>query len=424
MEREMIENKYDIIIAGGGPAGCAAAISAARAGRRVLLIERYGFLGGMGTVGLVSPFMSHYAAKTQPADVHTKIEELKVLNRGIYEEILNKLEQENALLRFVDNTPFDGEKLKRILQDMVLESGASLLLHSFVYHSEMENGKIKAVYVMNKSGSRKLEADIFIDATGDGDLAAMSGAVVEVGENETGKCQPATLMFKMAGVDFYTERGSVEYPLPEEAGIPCGRVLFFMTVHPGEVLVNMTRVIDFDGTDAENLTNAEIEARKQIQTVAEYMVKHVKGFENAYVSQTGSQIGIRESRRIMGEYVLNQEDVLGCRKFEDGICRTAYPIDIHNPVGQGTVIKRVPVEEWYEIPYRCLVPLKISNLLVAGRCISCTHEAHSSLRIMPNCYCFGEAAGIAADIAVKEHLMPREVDGKRVAEVLRQQGAL
>lgn len=420
----MKENRYDVIVAGGGPAGCAAAISAARSGAKVLLIEKYGFLGGMGTAGLVSPFMSHYAAKTEPVDVNTKIEELKVLNRGIYEEILNKLEQEDSLLKFVDNTPFDCEKLKEILLDMVLESGAELLFHSYVCGAETEDGKITSISVMNKSGSRKLEADVYIDCTGDGDLAAMSGAQVEMGDETNGKCQPASLMFKMANVDFYTERGSVEYPVPEDAGMPCGRVLFFMTTHPGEVIINMTRVIDFDATDADNLTKAEITARKQVKEVAAYLKKNVKGFENAYVSQTGTQIGIRESRRIMGHYILTQEDVLGCRKFPDGICRTAYPIDIHNPMGQGTLLKRVPVGEWYEIPYRCLVPLKMKNLLVAGRCISATHEAHSSLRVMPNCYCFGQAAGIAAGIAVKEGVKPEEIAGERIVAILKEENAL
>ena len=227
----------------------------------------------------------------------------------------------------------------------------------------------------------------------------------------------------MANVDFYTERGSVEYPLPEETGIPCGRVLFFMTTHPGEVIINMTRVTELDATNAENLTQAEIEAHKQVELVSRYLVAHVKGFEYAYVSQTGTQIGIRESRRIVGEYVLTQDDVLGCRKFADGICRSAYPIDIHNPLGPGTVLKRLPVNEWYEIPYRCLVPLKLSNLLIAGRCISSTHEAHSSLRIMPNCYCIGEAAGIAADIAVKEQKKPGEIDGRIIRDILTEQGA-
>lgn len=420
----MIENKYDIIVVGGGPAGCAAAISAARTGCKVLLIERYGFLGGMGTVGLVSPFMSHYAAKTEPADVNTKIEELKVLNKGIYEELLQRLEKEGCLLKFVDNTAFDTEKMKKVLQDMVIESGAFLLLHSFLYESKVQEGRIKEISVINKSGCQKLKAEIFIDATGDGDLAAMSGAAIEMGDEKDGKCQPASLMFKMANVDFYTKRGSVEYPVPEEAGMPCGRVLFFMTTHPGEVIVNMTRVIDFNATDAYNLTKAEIEARKQVEIVVEYLKKNVKGFENAYVSQTGTQIGIRESRRVMGHYVLTQEDVLGCKKFSDGICRTAYPIDIHNPMGAGTVLRRVPVGEWYEVPYRCLVPLHLKNLLVAGRCISATHEAHSSLRIMPNCYCFGHAAGIAASIAVREGFEPEEIDGRRIVEILKKENAL
>ena len=278
--------------------------------------------------------------------------------------------------------------------------------------------------VMNKSGSTKYRADVYIDCTGDGDLAALSGAPVEIGDAVSGKCQPASLMFKMANVDYYTKRGSVEYALPEEAGMPCGRVLFFMTTHPGEIVVNMTRVVDFDATDAHNLTNAEIVARRQVQEVAEYLRKNVKGFENSYVSQTAAQIGVRESRRVVGHYVLTQEDVLGCSKFSDGICRTAYPIDIHNPTGPGTDMIRVPVGDWYEIPYRCLVPLDVKNLLIAGRCISATHEALSSLRIMPNCYCFGQAAGIAAGIAVKEGLRPEEIPGERVVEILKKERAL
>lgn len=420
----MKKDKYDIIVAGGGPAGCATAISAARRGKKVLLIERYGFLGGMGTAGLVSPFMSHYAAKTEPADENTRIEDLKVLNKGIYKEVLDKLENENGILKFVDNTAFDTEKLKRILQNMVLDSGAKILLHSFLYESIVEDGKINKIFVINKSGKQQYEAEIFVDATGDADLAMESGAIIQIGDEKTGKCQPASLMFKMANVNYYTKRGSVEYPIPESSQIPCGRVLFFMTTHPGEIVVNMTRITEFDATDVNNLTNAEIEARNQVKTVSDYLKKNVKGFENAYVSQTATQIGIRESRRVMGQFILTQEDVLGCKKFEDGICRSAYPIDIHNPEGPGTILKRLPVEEWYEIPYRCLVPLKLKNLLIAGRCISATHEAHSSLRIMPNCYCIGQAAGIAASIAIDENCEPKDINGKKIVEILKREKAL
>lgn len=419
-----MDKEYDIIVAGGGTAGVASAVTAAREGASVLLIERYGFLGGMGTAGLVSPFMSCYAAMKEPINEFSDISKRKILNKGIFEEVVNRLEKKNGILKFVDVTAFDNEALKAVLADMVAESGVKLLYHSYLFDVCKEQGSITGVQVINKSGRAIYRAKAFIDCTGDADLAFFAGEHCELGDKADKKCQPGTLMFKLANVDLFVPRGSVEYPLPEEAGIPCGRVLFFMTPHRGEILVNMTRIIDFNATDAENLSNSELESRKQIDCIVTYLRNHVKGFENAYVSQTGTQIGIRESRRVMGKYVLTQDDVLSCRKFSDGISRTAYPVDIHNPSGQGTIIRKLPEGEWYEIPFRCLQPLSVENLLVAGKCISSTHEAQASMRIMPNCFCMGEAAGLGAALAVRRGISVSRINGEEIAGILKERGIL
>jgi len=408
LERQVINKSYDVIVAGGGPAGTAAAIASARNGASTLLIERYGFLGGMGTVGLVNPFMNYYAGS-------------KKLVRGIFEEVTERLKKANAFGGCGQRLSFDTEELKYILQDMICSSGAHLLLHTFVSDSKVSNGTIEEITTVSKSGNCVYKGQIYIDCTGDGDLAFKSNAKYMQGRDSDGYCQPATLMFIMGGVR--TDEESVEFPVDEEYGLPQGRVLFFKLPREGLVIVNMTRAVKVNGTDAEDLTLAEIQTRKQVREIINYLKNNVKGFENAYLLQTASQIGIRETRRIEGEYILTADDVLRCRKFSDGVVMCNYNIDIHNPTGTGTIIKKLPEKNWYEIPYRCLIPKGISNLLVAGRCISATHEALSSLRIQPTCYALGEVAGTAAALAVKKCVSPQYINVSELQTKLSEQGA-
>lgn len=412
--------EYDVIVAGGGPAGTAAAVSSARMGAQTLLVEKYGFLGGMGTAGLVAPFMQYGTGRLRYPYRESNIG--KQLVAGIFQEVIDRLTDDGCFGGTGYPYSFDPEGLKYVLNELVISSGVELLLHTFITDAVSKDGEIKELAAFNKSGPCMLKAQIYIDCTGDGDIAFRSGAHYQKGRSEDGLCQPATLMFTMGGVDI--EAGYVEHPVPEEAGLPQGRVLFFKMPRQGEVVVNMTRIINFDAADADQLTRGEIEARRQVKQIVNYLKKFEKGFENSYLIQTAPQLGVRESRRILGEYLLTADDLMQCRKFDDAVAKSAYPIDIHNPMGKGFTSVDIPEGEWYEIPYRCLMPKGVTNLLTAGRCISSTHEAHAAIRVQPTCYATGQGAGTAAAIAVKNNVSPKDVDTALLMKALREQNAV
>ena len=407
---------WDVIVVGGGPGGVPAAVASARNGARVLLVEAYGFLGGMATNALVNPYMKYNAGD-------------KILTRGLFEEFVDILAENGAILD--DRKHFDAEPMKRLLDSFVLEADADMLLHARAIGVLREKGSIKAVRVFHKGGVEDLSADIVIDSTGDGDIAAWAGARIEVGRDQDHACQPMTTSFRMAKVDVgrIPPRDEINrlYDAAKERGEvanPRENVLFFRSVHPDVIHFNTTRIVGKSALDGWSLTEAEIEGRRQIDDMVRFLKKHVAGFENAYLMKSGSQIGIRESRRVMGRYVLTAEDVLEARHFDDGITCASYDIDIHNPAGTGTVIKRLKNGTWYDIPYRCLIPEGVDNLIVAGRSISATHEAHSSLRVMPIVWGIGQAGGTAAAICVKKGIRPGEVDPAELRSILVGQGAV
>jgi hypothetical protein len=408
-----------IIVAGGGPAGVCAAIAAAEEGADVLLIERYGFLGGMATAGLVNPFMEYWAGEEQ-------------IIKGLFDRILAALDARGGhLFAGIDSVdPFDPEQMKFALEQMCLEVGVRLRYHTMLAGAEADGGVVRAVLGASKSGFERFAADLFIDCTGDADLAARAGAEVMMGREEDGLCQPMTLNFRMAGVDdaqmadylgvtaLYKEakaRGELDNPREN--------VLFFPTTRSGEHHFNTTRVVKHDATDANALSAAEIEGRRQAAEMVVFLQREAPGFEKAFLSASAAQIGVRESRRIRGDYLLRVEDILAARKFEDGIARGSYPVDIHNPAGTGTVIRTLPPGESYDIPYRCLCPVGFSNLLVAGRPISADHGAHSSLRVMPIAMAIGEAAGVAAAMALPGGADVRAVDAAALRARLVERGA-
>jgi hypothetical protein len=391
-----MQDKYDVVVVGGGPGGVCAAVGAAKEGAEVLLIERYGFLGGMATAGLVNPFMPYAIGGER-------------LTSAVFNELLDRLEDAGALA--AGGTVFDDEWMKIILDRMVQEHSVDLLLHSTFAGVEMDGRRITRVQTMGKSGHTCAAATMFVDSTGDGDLATRAGAPVEIGRPKDGLCQPMTLCFRIGSVAGEPSARQLRKELTEiflaakEAGeidLPREDVLLFATMAPHIFHFNTTRVIKRDATSVLNMTAAELEGRRSPR------------FKDAYLIKTAAQIGVRESRRVMGEYVLTAGEVVEACKFADGIARSNYPIDIHNPTGEGTVIQRPPPGEFYEVPYRCLVPKGVENLLIGSRCISATHEAHASLRIMPVVAGIGEAAGIAATWAVREGILPREVDGARL----------
>lgn len=377
---------YDVVVAGGGPAGVAAAIAAARRGASTVLIESYGFLGGMGTAGLVAPFMNYYAGEQR-------------LVNGIFKEMTDQLTDMEAFGGSGDPLSFDAEALKLVLDQMCMKAGVDVLFHTFVSGITRDGARLTQIACVNKSGNQLINGKIFIDATGDGDVAAYAGCQLTVGRETDGCCQPATLMFKMGGVH-KTVCGGVEYEVPKEHGLPQGRVLYFGLPRKGEVAVNMTRMTGINPIDIKDISKAEMEGRHQAWEIAAYLKKHVEGFEHAYLMTTAVQVGIRESRHIIGDYLLDDQHVLDYKKSEDDIAWCSYKIDIHNPLGDGTEIQDLEENQYYGIPYRCLTPVGADNLLIAGRAISASHKAHSSLRIMPTCYGIGEAAGVAAYLAL------------------------
>lgn len=409
-------HRYDVLVCGGGPAGIAAAVAAARNGADTLLVERYGFLGGMATAGLVNPFMTWFAGSEQ-------------IIEGIFQEVLHRLASKGGY-GGKQTHAFDPEAFKVVADEICIESGVRLLLHAFVSGANVEDSVIKSASITCKPQPMTLSAGIYIDATGDADLAFLSGVRCEKGRTGDGLAQPMTLNFRMAGIDLDripSRQGITELYLKarEQGRVDCPRndVLYFLTTRDGEVHFNTTRVIRRDGTDAADLTAAEIDSRRQVAQIVAFLKSDVPGFENAYLQITGTQIGVRETRRIVGEYVLTAEDILTARKFDDCIARGSYPVDIHDPDGGGTVLKHLPPGESYDIPYRCLVPLGIDNLLVAGRPISSTHEAHSSIRVMPIACAIGEAAGTAAAICAGESVTPRRLNVNVLQQKLLAQGA-
>lgn len=410
-----------IIIVGGGPSGVAAAYAAAREGAQVLLVERYGFLGGMGTAGLVHPWMSFYAGKRQ-------------IVKGVLDVIIKKLKRRKAYKDSrhfgIKHHCFDHEALKQILLELLVINKVDILFHTYFCDVLIEKNKIKSIIIESKSGMEEIKGDIFIDASGDADVAAIAGAPYTIGRSSDGYMQPMSLHFRMGGVEVdrmpSREIMNKMYIEAKKRGLincPRENLLWFDTVHNDQIHFNTTRVVKVDGTRKEDLTYAEIESRLQMEEIVNFLKKKVPGFKKSYLLISAPQVGVRETRRIIGKFVLTEEDVLTPHHFEDCIAHNAYPIDIHNPLGEGTVIKTLPWGKFYDIPWRTLLPQRVDNLIVCGRPISSTHEAHSSVRIQAACYATGQAAGVGASLCIKENKNPCDINVKKVQQKLIKQGA-
>lgn len=427
---------WDVIVAGGGVSGCIAALAAARGGAKTLLIERYGFLGGTLTNAGVGPMMTFHAGERQVVG-------------GIAQELVDRLAERRACLGHIRDTtgyvftvtPFDAEQLKFVLDQMMQESGVEVLLHTMLAKASAHDGLLRAVTVCNKAGLTQLEGRIFVDATGDGDLAYFAGACVKMGRDEDGLCQPMTTNMKLGGVDvgriraeirrspdnfnvkdlsllekaprlsmagFYREFDTAK--AAREISTPREDVLLFETVNPGEVIVNTTRVLRLSATDPWQLSQAEREGRKQAHELFAFFKKRCAGFEDAVFLSTGVQIGVRESRRVMGRYLLTAEDILSPQGLADAVALGGYPIDIHNPAGAATHTTHLRQGQHYAIPYGCLVAQSPQNLLVSGRCLSATHEAGAAVRVTPIAMATGQAAGAAAALCIREGCLPGQVD--------------
>lgn len=413
-ERKLeIKGEYDVIVAGSGPSGVAAAVSAGRLGAKTLIIEYNGCVGGISTSGL----MSHFTGS---------------VNSKLYEEMLSRAAAKNPFNTGSRTTVIDPELLKNVYIEMLSEANVDMLFYTLICDAVVEDDKLIGVVVENKTGRSVYMSKVIVDCTGDGDVAYKSGADFFLGREEDSKMQPATLMFKVGGVDmdravfpgsFETKidvpKGEIQQLAKRELKPPCGHTLLYRSTIPGIVTCNMTNCLDIDGTKAEDLTKAEITCRSQIEPIVEFLRKHAPGYENCYVISAASMIGIRETRHFKGVKQLTEEDILSARVFDDWAVRDAhFNFDVHNISGSGLdktgSQKTFSQKKGYTIPYGCMVPQKIDGLLLSGRNISGTHMAHSNFRAMPICFAIGEADGIAAALAVRTN---REVRAVTAAEI-------
>ncbi|MDE2570995.1 MAG: FAD-dependent oxidoreductase [bacterium] len=437
-----------VLVVGGGNAGCVAALAAARRGADVLLVERYGFLGGTATASMVGPWMTFHAGQRRVVG-------------GIAQEIVDRLQRlggspghlPDASSYVPTITPFDPEILKALLFEMLSEAGVRLVLHAWFLEAAMEEACVRGVRLATVGGLRDAQARIVIDATADAHVAAAAGVTMQQGD-ERGRVQACTMIFRLSHVDREALAAYVRahpdqmrthldaralrgadltavaglYEIWDQAraagevSVPRELVSLFATPYDDEMTVNMTRVTGVDPLDPDDLTRAEMEGRRQVMELTEFFRRRVPGFAQARLAATAVQLGVRETRRIVGEYVLTAEDLLTARRFPDAVARSGYPIDIHSPTGAGTETRRLPPGETYEIPYRCLVPRGVDGLLVAGRCISTTHDALASTRLTPTVMTLGQAAGTAAALCAREGIQPRAVEGQRLRALLREDG--
>ncbi len=408
----------DILVLGAGPSGFAAAYTAAKNGARVILTEQCGEVGGISTSGL----MSHWTGNC---------------GSPLYNEILKRSAEKNEGEYKDKITSFiDPEKLKTLYLEMLEEVGCTLLLYTFAYDAICDGDKVTGATVVNKSGITDITAKIVIDATGDGDIAARAGAEYILGRESDNKMQPATLMFKVGGVDYgravflqsfestyQTEKGELQALARQHIPYPAGHILTYQTTLPGVVTCNMTNSVGIDGTKTEDLTRATAECRRQLDAIVKYLREFVPGYENCFLLSSASLIGIRETRHFKGRYTLNEEDILNARVFEDYVVRDAYfNFDVHNIEGAGLdetgVQHSFGQTKGYTIPYRCLLPEGKENLLLCGRNISGTHMAHSDFRAMPICVGIGEAAGAAAASAVINKINASEVNAAEIRKII------
>ncbi len=410
--------EVDVLVIGAGPAGLGAAIAAARSGAKVLVLEQSGMPGGVSTAGL----MSHWTGTS---------------GSRLYREVLRRsAEMNEGELHGRPVIEIDPEKLKLLYLEMLEEAGAALRLYTFVSEPVMERDRILGVIAESKSGREAFLAKIVIDASGDGDVAAKAGVPYTLGREEDHKMQPATLMFKVAGVDteravflpsfestYETPKGELQALAREKLPHPAGHVLLYRSTLPGIVTCNMTNCTGVDGTKAEDLTRAGIVCRRQIYAIEAFLREYVPGYENCYVISAAPMVGIRETRHFEGRYTLTGEDILAARTFDDWIVRGAhFNFDVHNLDGAGLdrtgAQKEFPEVGGYTIPYRSLLPKKIKGLMLAGRNISGTHMAHSNFRVMPICLAMGEGAGTCAALAIRDGVDPDGIDVREAQALL------
>jgi hypothetical protein len=425
--------EFEVVVVGGGPAGIAAALAAGRAGRSTILIERYGFMGGAGTAAGLSTFCGLHAVVYG--------EHVQVVH-GIADDILDRLKFMDGLnaphLTVRDQITaqaYDISALKIAADELAAEAGLEVLYHAFAVGAAMDSDdRIDAVLVETKSGRFAVRGQLFIDCSGDGDLAAWAGVPYEVGDGAGNMLYPST-MFRINGVD-PARAGRAWELLPglmDEAEMsgrrfPRKKPILRPQRNPLEWRANLTQIRNPNGTavsgiDAKELSFGEVEGRRQCWDVFQFIKEVTPGFENAYIVEIAPQIGIRETRRIAGEYQLTEDDILGCRDFDDAIGVNGWPVEAHIKGDVKFVFAPSDSRGFNQIPYRIIVPQRIENLFVAGRCASMSHEGQSSARVSGSCFIMGQAAGTAADLALESRQTPREIDVMQLKSRLEAAGA-
>lgn len=416
----------DVLVVGSGASGATAAITAGQQGESVTLIERYGFMGGISTQ-VLDTFYGFFTPGSQA---------FKVVG-GVPDQIVDRLMAKGKAL-YRPNTygagqgiTYDPEALKIVWETLAKQAGVRMLYHTFVLDVVREGERVTGVIAVNKRGLMQINAKVIIDATGDADLAVAAGVPHESPENGA-EVQSLTTTFHMINVEMEQAQAikkdqlhvlmqeaidSGNYDLPRKEGS------IHITPFAGVMATNMTRVGNVDAIDAEALTQAEIEGRYQAEEYARFLIDYVPGYQHSAMTHLSHQIGVRESRRIYGEYRLTKDDVLSARKFDDAIAICGAPIEDHH-AGSSTAWEYLPDGETYGIPYRCLLPQDVDNLLVIGRCLSAEHDAHASVRSMGQCMAMGQAAGIAANLSINGKTTPRALPMSDLQQHLRTIGAI
>lgn len=445
--------KCQLLVVGGGPSGVCAAVAAARKGIQTILMDSGNCLGGMGTKGLVGPFMTCYDAKGE-----------NMIIRGLFEEIVERLialggaihpreiRQGTEFTAWISEghdhcTPFDPEILKLVYDRICQEAGVKVLFNTQFLRSVMNGRRIKGALISGPSGLERISADIVIDSTGDGTVAARSGVPFVFGDKESGRVQPASLFFRINNVDTDRLIADVVPHLPEfrrvngvsyrclhwrvaeaeaagEWDLARKSVNIWRSVEKDQWVVNCTRIHNVDSTDTENLTAAEFEGRRQVEELMHFFHKYVPGCEKATLMGTGSVMGIRESRHPQGDYVQKVDDLIAGVIPDDSILLSANSIDVHGAVGGPAGGLYMPIKkDMYGIPYRALLPGDVDSLLLAGRCISADSASAGAIRVMPPAMAIGQAAGTAAALSILGKVQPRDLDTAELIAALKQDKA-